>query len=344
AEAQYKRALQLNPNSADSHWAYAHLLSNTGRHAEALAEIKRARELDTLNMIINTSEGLYLLHAGRTDEALATLQKTFELDPNFWLAHVFLSSAYIEKGMYSEAIAEARKAKEHSGSTQPTAFLGYALAKSGKQAEARALLEELLKLSKERYVPPYHIALLYHGLGERDQTLAWLERGFEERDPKLVFLKVEPKWNNLSVDPKFQDLTRDVTNEQMTTPQQSWQRVTELFEQALEHAPEARAKFLDSACAGDGELLREVNSLLAEHDAQASFLEKPAVASLEDATELLSPVSPRKLPEQIGPYRVIKALGMGGMGEVYLTHDERLNRPVAVKLLLGYDSAASDRV
>ncbi len=130
----------------------------------------------------------------------------------------------------------------------------------------------------------------------------------------------------------------------MTTPQQSWQRVTELFEQALEHAPEARAKFLDSACAGDGELLREVNSLLAEHDAQASFLEKPAVASLEDATELLSPVSPRKLPEQIGPYRVIKALGMGGMGEVYLTHDERLNRPVAVKLLLGYDSAASDRV
>ena len=210
AEDQFKRALQLDPNSADSHWAYAHLLSNTGRHAEALAEIKRARELDPLNVIINTSEGFYLLHAGQTDEALAKLQKTLELDPNFWLAHMFVSSAYAEQGKYSEAIAEARKAKEHSASSQPTAFLGYALAKYGKQAEARALLEELLKSSSERYVPPYHIALIYNGLGERDQTLAWLERGFEERDPRMVFLKVEPKWNNLRADPKFQDLMRRV--------------------------------------------------------------------------------------------------------------------------------------
>ena len=113
--------------------------------------------------------------------------------------------------MFAEAVVEARKARElNNANSQPTAQLGYALAKSGKQAEARSLLEELLKLSTERYVSPGNIALIYNGLGERDETLAWLERGFERRDAKMVFLKVEPKWNNLRSDPRFQDLLRRV--------------------------------------------------------------------------------------------------------------------------------------
>ena len=211
AEAQYKRALELDPNSADAHMYYAHLLSSKARHAEGLAEIKRARELDPLNLRINSLEGQFLIHAGQTDEALARLQKTFELGPNFWMAHLFASSAYIEKGMFTEAVVEARKASELSGaSTHPLAFLGYALAKSGKPAEARGVLEELLSLSNGRYVSPYSIALIYNALDERDKTLSWLERGYKERDPKLVFLKVEPKWNNLYADPRFQDLLRRV--------------------------------------------------------------------------------------------------------------------------------------
>jgi TolB-like protein/Tfp pilus assembly protein PilF len=211
AENHLKRALELNPNDADAHWFYAHLLSNTGRHEEALAEIRRAREIDPLSLRINANEGQFLLHAGQSDEALARLQKTFELDPNFWLAHLFAASAYIEKGMYVEAIAEARKARELSGaSTHPTAFLAYALAKSGKQAEARSLLEELLKLSQERYVSPYNIALIHNGLGETDKALAWLEKGFQQRDPKMAFLKVERKWNNLRDDTRFQYLLRRV--------------------------------------------------------------------------------------------------------------------------------------
>jgi Flp pilus assembly protein TadD len=211
AENQFKRALELNPNSADTHEAYAHFLSETGRHAEALANIKRARELEPLNLRINANEGQFLIHAGQTDAGLARLQKTLELDANYSIAHLFASSAYIEKGMFAEAVAEARKARELSGgSTHPMAFEGYALAKSGKQAEARGLLERLMKLSTERYVPPYNIALIYNGLGERDQTLAWLERGYELRDARMIFLKVEPKWNNLHDDPRFQDLLRRV--------------------------------------------------------------------------------------------------------------------------------------
>jgi DNA-binding winged helix-turn-helix (wHTH) protein/TolB-like protein/tetratricopeptide (TPR) repeat protein len=211
AEREFRRALELDPNSADAHYAYADLLSYTGRHEEALAEIKRARELDPLNLRINTIEGALLINAGRADEALARLQKTLELDPHYWYARQYVANAYIEKGMYGEAIAEARKAKELSESaTRPRAFLGYALAKSGRRADARAELEGLLRLSKERHVSPYNIAMIYNGLGERDDALEWLELGYREREPRMVFLKVEPKWNNLRDDPRFRDLVRRV--------------------------------------------------------------------------------------------------------------------------------------
>ena len=124
---------------------------------------------------------------------------------------MFASSAYIEKGMFADAVVESRKARElNSANSQGIGQLGYALAKSGKQAEASSLLEELLKRSTEHYVSPGNIALIYNGLGQREETLAWLERGYERRDPKMVFLKVEPKWNNLRGDPRFQDLLRRV--------------------------------------------------------------------------------------------------------------------------------------
>jgi tetratricopeptide (TPR) repeat protein len=114
--------------------------------------------------------------------------------------------------MYSEAISEARRAREISGarSTHSEAFLGYALAKSGKEAEARSLLDDLLKSPAERYVSPYHIALVYNGLGEHDEALAWLEQAYAQRSTGIVFLKVEPKWNNLRSDPRFHDLLRRV--------------------------------------------------------------------------------------------------------------------------------------
>jgi TolB-like protein/Flp pilus assembly protein TadD len=209
AENKCERALELDPNSAEAHETYAHLLSSTARHAEALAEIKRARELDPLNLRIGVVEAQFLIYAGQADEALFRSQKIFELDPEFSFAHSFASSAYIEKGMYPEAIAEARKGRVLSGGrSHAIAFEGYALAKTGKQAEARAVLDELLKLSTERYVPPYPVALVYNGLGERDKTFEWLEKGYQHRDARMMFLKVEPKWNNLRDDPRFQELLR----------------------------------------------------------------------------------------------------------------------------------------
>ncbi len=209
AENRHKRALELDPNSADTLQFYAHLLSNTGRHAEALAKIKRARELEPLNLRINALEGLFFLHAGQTDEAIARLEKTLELDSNYRLANMFAARAYIEKGMYAEAVAATDKARELSViSSEPIAYGAFALARSGKLAEARAALDELLKMPKERYIPPYNLALIYNALGEGGKALDYLEKGFAEKDVRMVFLKVEPKWNNLRSEPRFSALMR----------------------------------------------------------------------------------------------------------------------------------------
>src|SRR5205085_5699553 len=200
----FKRAIEIDPA-----YALAHVGLADAYRSLALADDMPATEVfpkakAAAQKAVAIDDTLAEAHAGQTDEALARLQQTSELDPNYWLAHLFTSGAYIEKGMYPEAVAEARKARALSGvSSQPTAYEGYALAKSGRQREARVVLEQLLKLSTERYVPPYYIALVYNGLGERDETFAWLERGVAQRDPKLTFLKVEPKWNNLRDDPCF---------------------------------------------------------------------------------------------------------------------------------------------
>ena len=124
---------------------------------------------------------------------------------------MFASEAYTDKGAYAEALAEARKARElNRSSSMPIVYSGYALAKSGKRMEAQADLEELLKLSTKRYVPPSHLALLYIGLDSHDKSLDWLERGYQQRDPKMTFLKVQRNWDSLRNDQRFQDLLRRV--------------------------------------------------------------------------------------------------------------------------------------
>lgn len=125
------------------------------------------------------------------------------------MPHLFASNVYIEKGMYAEAIAEARRATDLAPS-QTNSIVGesYAQSKLGNRGEAQALLDKLLKRSAERFVPPCHIAQAYNGLGETAKALDWLERAFEQHDPKMLFLKVDPKWNNLRSEPRFIDLMK----------------------------------------------------------------------------------------------------------------------------------------
>lgn len=211
AENQCRKALELDPNSGDVHMAYAHILSGLGRHDEAIAEARRATELEPLNLRTNTLEAQFLIHAGKPDEALLVLKKSLELDPEYWFAYQFTASAYIDKGMYHEAVLAARKGREvYPDNSRNVSFLAYALAKDGKQAEARKELQEMLKPQDDRFIPTYNIAMVYNGLGERDETLAWLERGLQNRDPRMTFLKADRKWDNLRGDPRFQDIMRRV--------------------------------------------------------------------------------------------------------------------------------------
>ena len=212
AERHFKRALELDPNNAEALIFSAHLRSNQGRHEEALREAARALELEPFNSRFNALEGQFLVHAGRSDEALTRLQAILALDPNHLLALMFIATAYIEEGMYAEAIAASRQATDRSRRTMshPLGILGYALAKSGDTAQTRAVLAELLATSESKYTAPYGIALVYNALGDRDKTFAWLERGFEARDHKMNLLKVDPKWNNLHGDPRFVDLVKRI--------------------------------------------------------------------------------------------------------------------------------------
>ena len=204
AEKEAKRALALDPNSALSHFAYAHILSDQGHHQEAIAEIRHARELDPVFLLIRALEGMMLHHAGRNDEALTRLQKALELDPNFWVTHLMLGKVYIQQRKYPEAIAEFTKAREFSrGNSEAIGSIGYVEALAGDKEKARAVLEELKTLSNQGYIPPSKVGLVYNGLGNQNEALASLERACDERDARVTLLKVDPRWDSLRSDPRF---------------------------------------------------------------------------------------------------------------------------------------------
>ena len=191
------------------HRAYAHLLSNTGRHDEAVAEIKRARELDPLSLITNTLEGQFLFYAGRSDEAFDQYKKTLEIEPNFWSAHNGLARVHIRQKRWEEAIAALTKAKELSGgSTEPITQMGYALAKSGNREGAQATLEELKSLAKENYVPAYSFAIIYNGLDDREAALNYLEKSFAEREVQITFIKIDTRWDEFRAEPRFVEIIK----------------------------------------------------------------------------------------------------------------------------------------
>jgi tetratricopeptide (TPR) repeat protein len=209
AENEFLRSLNLDSDLPETLYRYSHLLAFTGRISEALPMAQRARELDPLNLRMNALEGQFLFYAGRIDDSLDRLQKTIEFEPNFWLAHLFAARAYIGKKMYQEAVNEAIKAEQLSGgNSEAVALRIYALAKFGKREEAQVALNELKNRANTRYVPSYCLALSYNALGDTNHAIALLEKGFEQRDVRMTFLKVEPKWDNLRHEQRFADLMK----------------------------------------------------------------------------------------------------------------------------------------
>jgi eukaryotic-like serine/threonine-protein kinase len=209
AEREYKRSIELNPSYSGAHNVYSNYLASMGQHEQAIAEARRARELDPLSTGVNWRVGTALFKARRYDEAIEQLKKALELDPNFTLTHLWLGYTYAAKGQYAEAIDRYREAMRlGEDNTSTKNYLGYSLAMSGKRNEALAILKEL-QTTKE-YVSPAELAVLYAGLGDKEQAFVALERAYDAHDFQLEYLKTEPAYDSLRSDPRFADLLRRV--------------------------------------------------------------------------------------------------------------------------------------
>jgi TolB-like protein/DNA-binding winged helix-turn-helix (wHTH) protein/tetratricopeptide (TPR) repeat protein len=205
AEKEFRRAIELNPSYATAHHWYAWHLSLLGRNSEAISEMKKAKDLDPLSLIINADLAELYLIAHSYDESIRQSRRTIEMDANFALAHNQLAQAYLQKQMFDEAVAELQKAiKISGGSPTFTANLARTYAAMGRKNEAGELLDDLKKHSSPGYSRASEIAAVYVALGDNDRAMSWLEKGFDERFNPGVLLR--PGFDPIRSDPRFQNL------------------------------------------------------------------------------------------------------------------------------------------
>jgi serine/threonine protein kinase/tetratricopeptide (TPR) repeat protein len=209
AEKDFRRALELNPGYVEAHRMYSVYLSAMGRADEALAEIRRAQELDPLSIVTQITVGWTFYYARGYDQAVEQCGKILELEPNSVGARDCLGLSYLAKKMYEKAIAECQRAVDLSGNDLNRAVdLARAHALAGNKAAARKALNELRARARRSYVPPSLFAQIHLSLREKKQGLAWLETAYVDRDVYLAQLKVEPAFDSVRSDPAFRDLMR----------------------------------------------------------------------------------------------------------------------------------------
>lgn len=211
AENEFKKAIELNPNYATAHDWYSYYLTAMGRFDEAWKEVNRAHDLDPLSVTISTDIGFNQYYRRSYDEAINQLRATLVISPKFPLAHLWLGRAYQQKKMYSEAIDEFNKTDAAlPGWVVTIAGMGHAYGEWGHQAEAKQVLVRLNQMAREKYVTPYGVALVYAGLGDKDQAFAWLNKAVAGRSHWLVWLDRDPRFDRLRSDPRFDDLKKRV--------------------------------------------------------------------------------------------------------------------------------------
>ena len=209
AEREDKRAIELNPDYSISYEVYSYLQSATGRLDEGIKTAQRGLQVDPLSIPLSNDVGGAYYLARRYDEAIKQYQNSIELDPTDSGGHLNLGEVYELEGMHEEAIKELQKAIGIAGRTSGLlALLGHAYATSGKQGEAQKILSELNEMSKQAYVSPYDLAILYVGLGYKDRALEQLNKAYDDRAGWIIYLKVEPIFDPLRSDQRFADLVR----------------------------------------------------------------------------------------------------------------------------------------
>jgi TolB-like protein/Tfp pilus assembly protein PilF len=208
-EREFRRAIALNPGYATAHLWYSEYLEAMGRFVEAQREDKLAQTLDPVSPVSRQELARLFYFSRQFEESLKVARTTVELEPNFPIGHMRMARAYVALGQYNEAVQEFQKFATLGGDqTLALAFLGHAYAQSGDQTNAAECLGKLQALAAAQPLASYRFAILYTGLGARDQAIDALEKTFEERSDGLAFLKVEPLFDPLRSHPRFEELMR----------------------------------------------------------------------------------------------------------------------------------------
>jgi len=211
AEKEFQRAIELDPSYAPAHQWYSHLLMARGKTDEAITRAKHAVQIDPLSLAANMNVGWQYHWSRQYDSAITHLQSLAEMDPNFEQGFWGLGLAQEGKGAVEDAIESFKKSSSLSGE-KPLylAALGHAYAVAGKRSGAISIRDDLESRSTRTYVPPYWMATLYVGLGDKDRAFSWLERAYQERSGGLVWLRVDPRLDPLRQDPRFAALAQRI--------------------------------------------------------------------------------------------------------------------------------------
>lgn len=212
AARAFRHALQLNPGYAVAYHWYGLYLAAVGRHGEALAAVRRARELDPMSLVMATALARQLYFQRDYDLAVREYRGVLAQDPGFATARLGLALALAQSGATGEAVAELGRAVGGAGEPRPVALalLAHAQGRAGARTEAEATLARLRAAAGERYVPPEYFALAHLGLGETEPALEWLERACDARSASIVYLQVDPLLDPLRADPRFERLRAQV--------------------------------------------------------------------------------------------------------------------------------------
>ncbi|MCK5597705.1 MAG: tetratricopeptide repeat protein, partial [Candidatus Eisenbacteria sp.] len=208
AEELNRQAVEIDPGRGQPHALLGVRLIEVGRTEEGLAEAERGLELSPDELSVNGRYGMCLYYTRQYDKAVSRLEKLAEAAPFSGIVHYYLGLAYLQKGMYEEALASLRTASEISGRAEPAsdAAIGVTYAKMGRTEQAEEMLEHLVELSSGTYVSPVELACLCFALGDHDRGFEYLEDARERGDPALALLKIEPWYDDVRSDPRFEAL------------------------------------------------------------------------------------------------------------------------------------------
>lgn len=211
AKREFERAIELNPAYAGAHDGYSFYLKAAGEHRKAIRACRDAQKLEPLSLFANVSLGWAYYFARQYDRAIEQHRKALEMDPQFTFANWNLGMTYAQLNQIDQAVDALEQANEHSGGGVTfKAHLGYVYGLAGRRSDAEQIIAEFKAMMPARYVSAYYFAIIYLGLSEMDQAIAWLKTALEERAGFMAFIKVEPMLDPLRTDRRFVDLESQV--------------------------------------------------------------------------------------------------------------------------------------